>query len=148
MKTGLFVLHLVVCGSFGFGASSRSDCTPAAADVATLRKILTSAESSVGHGKQKFDDEVRKQLTALIDKIGAVKLREFTRQFLPELERAAILHARIKQLLADVEAVKGIATTEPGGPQRLRDIVGDEPMQFFTKLTGIDVYDRAIPIKS
>src|SRR5262249_35532657 len=48
----------------------------------------------------------------------------------------------------DVKALGGTTQTEPGGPDWLRKQVGDEPMQLFTKLVGIDLQDRSIPIKS
>jgi hypothetical protein len=118
------------------------------ADVAVLKALLTAAAAWDGNGRQKFDDGFRKKLMTLIDKIGDVKLRVRMRRFLPALERAVIVHEQVRQVQADVKAVKGLSTTAPGGPGWLRRRVGDEPMDLFAKLTDIDLFDRAIPIKS
>ena len=57
-----------------------------------------------------------KQLAELAGQVSDAKLLEQTKKLLPELERAALLHARVQKIIADVKAIGGTTKTEPGGP--------------------------------
>jgi hypothetical protein len=140
------ILLLPIASWAADGPAKPAEAT--AADVATLKQLFRAASSWDDRGRHTLHDGMHKHLAALADQVGNAKLRDRTRQLLPELERATILHARVRRVLADLKAVQGIAQTEPSGPPWLRDLVGGESMQVFTKLTGIDVCDRSIPIKS
>ncbi len=132
-------------------AAARCDdapAKPARADAEALAGMMNTVAAWDARGQTAFDDGLRKQLNRQIGMISDPVLREKARRLLPDLERAAVLHARVQQVLADVKEVKGEAKTEPGGPAWLRDAVGDGPMDLFTKLTAIDVCDHSIPVKS
>jgi Leucine-rich repeat (LRR) protein len=118
------------------------------ADVAILKELLATAASYKRTREQEVNDRFQKDLAALINKIADPKLRAPMQRILPDLEKAALLHAQVRQVQADVKAVKGLSATTIGGPGWLRRLVGDKPMSLFDKLTDIDLYDRAIPIKS
>lgn len=136
---------MVVLSAAGFFAGP---AVHAADDSATLKKLLSTVSAWDAKGKTKFDEATQKQLADLAGQIDDAKLREQTKSFLPELERAVLLQARVNRVIADVKEVGGTTKTEPGGPAWLRERVGDEPMALFTRLVGVDLQDRNIPIKS
>jgi hypothetical protein len=117
-------------------------------DVAALKKLLATAAAWSAGGKSQIDSEIKHQLAGIVATLGDAALRERAKRMLPELERALVLHRRVLPFLKDIQAVKGTAKTEPGGPAWLRDLVGAESMGIFDRLTVLDIYDPKIPIKS
>ncbi len=145
MSHRLVLPALLVCLA---SSPLRAEEKASAADTAALKKLLATAAALDVRGKTQLDDAAKKRLADLAGQVADAGLRDKVRQLLPDIEKAAILQARVQKTIADVKAVQGTTTTAPGGPAWLRDIVGDEPMALFTKLVGIDVQDKSIPIKS
>jgi hypothetical protein len=64
-----------------------ADQLAAAADVEVLKRLLAAAAAAEDAGTRR--EALHKDLAALADRIGDPKLRDRTKDFLPELERAA-----------------------------------------------------------
>jgi hypothetical protein len=114
-------------------------------DVATLRKMLASVEAWDARGKTQFDPALAASLDAQWRSMGDPFLRIQARELVPTLERAAVARPRVAAAVEAVKAAKGAARFEKGGPQWLRDLVGDDAVRVLDRLTAIDVYDRQNP---
>jgi hypothetical protein len=146
MVAACILVGAFLTGIPALGTEEKSGAiTPADRD--SLKSLLRAAAAYDGAGR-KEQELTRKQLAALAETVGDPKLRERTKQLLPDLEQAAVRHARVRRVVADVKAAKGTVKTEPAGPKWLREAVGDEPVEVFAGLVEIDLCDRSIPIKS
>ena len=108
--------------------------TALADEKAAVVKLLDAAASGATH----------EQLVADAKAVADSTLREKLTAFLPELEKAAETHRRIEELIKMAEEVKGSAQTEPGGPEWLRAVAGDDAMKLFAKLTVLDFHNAAL----
>ena len=140
----------LLLGQTGLRAADKpaEELRVSAADRAVLKQLLTAADAWSSPGKERFDEATRKQQAALAARLGDPVLRTRVRQLLPEIEAAAVRHARTRQFLKELDAVKGTATVEKAGPPWLRQLLGDEPLRLFDTLAAVDLCDHAIPIKS
>jgi Leucine-rich repeat (LRR) protein len=119
---------------------------PGKADVEALKRWLALA-NTFPTGKEARED-FRRRLDSAANAISDADLRKKARDLTPELEKSAELSSRIRKILKDISVYGGSGKTEPGGPEWLRKLVGDEPMQVFARLTELSAVDRSLPIKS
>jgi hypothetical protein len=145
LRLSALALSLLWAATLAADEPRPGKATPA--DIAAVEKLLNTAAEWKGTGHQ-LDEATRKELAAQVAAIGNAGFRDRARQILPEIEKAAVLHARIRRLQAEIRAVKGSVTLEPGGSDVLRGIVGPKAMRLFDRLTAIDLCDHSIPIKS
>lgn len=149
------VASLLLSGSLGHyaaaaqasedrAARSRS-AVPSAADVQILKELLTAAASVPLSTDPASETARRRRMDGLARKISDPDLRSRVRSLRGELEEAAARNARIEQVRADVKGVGGTTKMEPGGPQWLRGLVGDEPMEVFSRLIEVDLFDGQNP---
>lgn len=108
-----------------------------AADVAIVKQLLATAAT--------WDASTKAKLSEAAAKISDAPLRTATLALLPELEAIAAQRARMQALQKQLDEFKGAVKTEPAGPAWLRELVGDEPMVVFDRLTGVDLADRRNP---
>jgi len=114
-------------------------------DVTILKKALNSVEAWDGRGKTKFDGDLATSLDAQWKTLGDQELQTKARELSADLEKAALLRPRVLDIAAKTKEAKGTAKFENGGPQWLRDIVGDDAMHLFDRLTGISLNDGGNP---
>ena len=117
----------------------------AADDVAVLKKMLGSVEAWDSKGKTKFDSDFAASLESQSKKLSDPALQTKARELTAELEKAGLLRSRVMEIVAKTKDAKGTTRLANGGPQWLRDIVGDEAMRVFDRLTGVDLNDRQSP---
>ena len=145
--TNLFPCALLALAGFGLLAAPASAQTFTAStnDVALLKGVVAAVEGWDASGKSKFDSALATRLEqgwrAMRDPLLRIKVREL----LPELERAAVLRPRLREIAAATKAANGTVVFEPGGSQWLRDLVGADSLHLLDKLTAIDLYDRQNP---
>ena len=114
-------------------------------DLVTVRKMLALVDAWDARGKAQFDASLAAGLDAQWRSLSDPFLRIKARELVPALERAAVARPRVVAAVAAVKSAGGTARFERGGPQWLRDLVGDEAMRVFDRLTAIDLYDRQNP---
>src|SRR5262249_42594421 len=97
-------------------------------DADKLRAVmLTAAAAKVENGQWTVDSKLIVEV--LIEGLTDKKLRADTIALMPEIERAAIRHAKDKPLLAEIKRLGGTATIEVDAPLWLREIAGDDSLQ-------------------
>jgi len=117
-------------------------------DTAIIKATLKITEDWIANSKQKsigssasLGDKVTAQLKALHDPV----LQKQALELAPALDKAALDRIALQPVTEAVANYKGTVRLENGGPQWLRDIVGDDDMHVFDRLTGIDLNDRQSP---
>ena len=114
-------------------------------DVAVLRNMLGAVSAWDTREKGGFNAPLLASLDAQWRGLSDPLLRIRARELVPTLEKTAVLHAHVSAVAAATKAARGTARFEHGGPQWLRDLVGDEAMHRFDRLTAIDLNDRQNP---
>lgn len=66
----------------------------------------------------------------------------------PELKQAALRRLQRKSLNPATQARWGTVETVASGPEWLRDLVGNEAMQVFDRISVVDLFDKRIVAKS
>lgn len=97
---------------------------------------------------QADDAALLKQILAkpsqeLANRLSDADLRAKALDALPTIEEAG----RTRQLLAEIEKIGGTFEVAPGGPDWLREAVGDEAMKLFDVPVAIDLYNGNNPLK-
>ena len=111
-------------------------------DAAALRKILEIAASAkLSEGR--FDAEVHRQLKQQVAFLVGAKTRVEAEKLLPELEKAAVRHARNRALLKEIDRLGGKATVEVMAPEWLHAIVSTESLALFGRITAIELNERS-----
>jgi len=138
--------RFLVCAGLLCCASQLIAASPE--DTAILKTSLKTTEEWIANPKQKsigpspgLGEKVSAQLKALHDPA----LQKQALQLAVELNQAAVDRIAMQPVTESVASYKGTVRFENGGPQWLRDIVGDESMHAFDRLTGIDINDRQSP---
>src|SRR5262245_2424874 len=75
-----------------------------AADVKPLPKLLTTAAEWDDRTRDDLDAATRRRFAELAAAVPDAALRERATKLLPDLERAAVQHARARRVQADVAA--------------------------------------------
>jgi hypothetical protein len=111
-------------------------------DLAILKQTLQAVETK---GKVAFEAPVASGLNAQWKSLSDPELQTKARELTPELEKAAAWRARVLDVIAKTNEAKGTLTIASGGPDWLRELVGDDAMHAFDRLTGISLYDGGNP---
>lgn len=111
------------------------------ADAEGLRKSAAVA-TGAKLVNEKFDEETRSQLQAIIAALADEQVRGEMEKLMPALEQAAQRHARDQPLLAEVKRLHGQAILEVFAPDWLRSIAGDEALPVFSRITQLDMNER------
>ncbi|HEV7404659.1 MAG TPA: hypothetical protein VGO11_17085 [Chthoniobacteraceae bacterium] len=111
-------------------------------DVAILKQALGAIETK---GKAAFEGGVAAGLEAQWKSLSDPALQARARELTPELEKAAAWRARVLDVIAKTNEAKGSLTIAEGGPDWLRELLGDDAMHAFDRLTGISLYDGGNP---
>ena len=114
-------------------------------DVAVARQFLAVAAAAEARGRKTFAPAALDALDAQWRQAGDPLLRIRLRNLLPEVEKAALARPHLLDVAAAVQTARGSVRFEGGGPQWLREIVGEGPMRLFDRLTAIDLNDRGNP---
>nr|AEH26502.1 leucine-rich repeat domain protein [uncultured Acidobacteria bacterium A11] len=119
--------------------------TASADDVAAVKNLVAAADAWDAKGKTRFDSDLALRLGQSWRSIRDPLLRIKVREFIPALERAAVLRPRLAEIAAATKTAKGTVAFEPGAPQWLSDLVGAESLHLLDRLTAIDLNDRQSP---
>ncbi len=111
-----------------------------AAALATLLAQLAESNETPAAATARFTEGI----VALSDP----KLRTKAIELAPPIERAAGRGSRLRKLAEDVAAANGTLATLPGGPDWLRDLVGNDAMRSFDHAAVVDLLDKRIVPKS
>src|SRR5688572_15271152 len=114
-------------------------------DTAKLKSLISAVDAWDARDKARFDSDLAAQVEKSWRSIRDPFVRIKTRELIPDLERAAVLRARLQEIAAATKAAKGTAVFESGAPQWLRDLLGDDSLHVLDRLTAVDINDRGNP---
>ncbi len=137
----LVVCAALLCCAFPVLAASPEDTAILKASLKTTVEWIAHSKSKSAEASASLGDKVSPQLKALHDPV----LQKQALQLAMELNQVAVDRIAMQPVSESVASYKGTVHFENGGPQWLRDIVGDDDMHVFDRLTGIDINDRQSP---
>jgi hypothetical protein len=141
--TAIVLLVVILLGSVPhFGTVSARGQADEPSDMATFKKILSTAEAACAQRERRWDPDTRRQLDALAEQVGEPTLRTKAKQLVIDLEAVCVRHGRVRFIQDEVKRLKGKSVTEPGGPPWLSKLVSAEAMGVFARLTEIELNEH------
>jgi len=112
--------------------SDAADSLRAWIRIAATARVVNDQWSAATH----------RELAAAADQIPDATVRMRARQLAEELEPIAARRQRDRDLLAEIQRLKGRVALEVMAPQWLRAIAGDDALDLFSQITEINLNER------
>ena len=121
---------------------------PGPSEQAARSLLIAAANAKPGEDPGTLSPATLDGWNKILETVPDAELKAKLTALVPELKEAALRRIQRKLLNPAIEAGWGTVEMVAGGPEWLRDMVGNAAMQVFDRVQVVDLFDKRIVAKS